>query len=190
MKLVRSAVLAATVAAAVLAPTAAQANTYNSTDGTGDVVVVTLPGGATTPAADRSEGDIVSSQVKHKARAVILTMHLQQLTAGQTALHWFGIKTGKMTRVVLFQTDATHPAGQAALFKLPAKRVACHVGHSVDYATHTVSVKVPRSCLGKPKWVRVAMQEASPTGTSGQVYVDDARNSGGFLPTYGPRVYR
>jgi hypothetical protein len=190
VKLVRSAVLVATAVAAVLAPTAAQAKTYTSTDAANDVVVVTLPSGSTSPAADRAEGDIVSSVVKHKSRAVILSMHFQELTPGQTALHWYGIKTGKMTRIVLFQTDAAHPSGQAALFNPKAKRVRCRVGYSVDYTANTASVKVPRSCLGKPRWVRVAMQEGSASGTPGQSYVDDSRNTGGFLPAYGPRVRR
>lgn len=190
MKLTRSVALAVATAAAVLVPAAAQANSYTSTDTTNDVVVVTLPGGSTVPAADRAEGDIVSSQVKHKASAVILTMHFRELTPGQTALHWYGIKTGKMTRIVLFQTDAAHPSGRAALFKPNSKRVSCRVGFAVDFTANSASVKVPRSCLGMPKWVRVAMQEAAPATASGQAYVDDSRNNGGFLPVYGPRVRR
>lgn len=189
MKLVRSAVVLAATAAAVLVPATAQAKTYTSTDAANDVVVVTMPGGTTAPAADRTEGDIVGSQVRHKARAVVLTMHFQELTAGQTALHWYGIKTGKMTRIVLMQSDAAHPGGQARLFKPNGKTVRCHIGHAVDYTANTATVKVPRSCLGEPKWVKVAMQEASSLADN-QAYVDDSHSTGGFLPVYGPRVRR
>jgi hypothetical protein len=189
VKLVRSAVLVATVAATVLAPTAADAKAHSSTDTAGDVTVVTMPGGATTPAPDRAEGDIVATQVQHKARTVVLTMRFQELTAGQTALHWYGIKTGKMTRIVLMQSDASHPNGVARLFKPDNKAVRCRIGHTIDYTANTATVKVPRSCLGKPRWVKVAMQEASPAGQS-QIYVDDSISNGGFLPVYGPRVRR
>lgn len=189
MKLVRSAVLAATVAAAVLAPTAADAKAYSSTDTSGDVVVVTMPGGSTAPAPDRTEGDIVATRVQHKARVVILTMRFRELTRGQTALHWFGIKTGKMTRIVLMPADASHPGGAARMFKPNNKAVRCHVGHAIDYTTNTATVRVPRACLGKPRWVKVAMQEAAPAGDN-QAYVDDSHSNGGFLPVYGPRVRR
>jgi hypothetical protein len=191
VKLVRSAVLVATVAATVLAPTAADARSHSSTDTAGDVVIVTMSDGTTTPAPDRTEGDIVGTQVRHKARVVVLTMHFQELTAGQTALHWFGIKTGKMTRIVLMPADASHPGGVARLFKPDNKAVRCRIRHTIDYTANTATVKVPRSCLGKPRWVKVAMQEASPVaGSQGQVYADDSISNGGFLPVYGPRVRR
>lgn len=189
MKLIRSAVLGVTVAAAVLAPTAAQAKSDTSTDTPNDVVLVTMPGGSATPAPARREGDILGTTVQHKARAVVLTMRLQELTPGQTALHWFGIKTGKMTRVVIMQSDAGHPGGRARLFKLNGKTVRCRVPHVVDYTANTVTVKVSRSCLGKPRWVKVAMQEATPVSDN-QVYVDDSHSNGGFLPVYGKRVRR
>lgn len=189
MNLVRSVVLGTTVAAAVLAPTAAQAKTYTSTDTANDVVAVTMPAGTTTPAADRTEGDIVSSRVRHGSRVVALTMRFQELTAGQTALHWYGIRTGKMTRVVIMESDAGHLNGRARMFKPNGKPVTCRIGHAVDYTANTATVRVPRSCLGKPKWVRVAMQEASPLGDQ-QAYVDDSRSNGGFLPVFGPRVFR
>ena len=189
MKLTRTAVLAATVAA-VLVPTAAQAKTYTSTDAANDVVTVTLPSGATAPAADRTEGDIVGSQVRHKARAVVLTMHFQELTAGQTALHWYGVRTSKMTRIVLLRAGLGQEGGRARLFKPNGDAVKCHVGHSIDYTANTATVRVPRSCLGKPRWVKAAMQEASPAATANQVYVDDAQSNGGFLPVFGPRVRR
>jgi hypothetical protein len=189
MKFVRSVVLGVTVAAAVLAPTAAEAKSYTSTDTANDVVDVTMPAGSTTPAPDRAEGDILATRVVHKARVVVLTMRFQQLTRGQTALHWYGIRTGKITRVAIMQSDAGHPGGVVRLFKPNGNKVSCRVGHVMDYTAKTATVKVPRSCLGRPRWVKVAMQEATPVSSS-QIYVDDSRSKGGFLPVYGPRVRR
>lgn len=189
MRLVRSAILVTAAAAVSLIPTAAHAKTYTSADQPNDVVILTLPGGTTAPAPERTEGDIVSSQVQHKARAVVLTMRYQELTAGQSAVHWYGIRTGKLTRIVLMQADSSHVGGRVRLFKPSGKPVRCHVGHSIDYTTNTATVRVPRSCLGKPRWVKVAMQAGAPT-PDGKVYVDDARSNGGWLPVYGPRVRR
>jgi hypothetical protein len=181
-------ILAITVGAVVpLLPMAAHAKTYTSADAPNDVVALTLPGGATTPAPDRAEGDIISSQVQHKARVVILTMQYRELTPGQAALHWYGIKTGTMRRFVLLQADAAHLSGRARLFKGNDKVVRCHIGHTIDYTANTASVRVPASCLGKPRRVKVAMQFGAPNG-QGQAWVDDAHNTGGWLPTYGPWV--
>jgi hypothetical protein len=148
-----------------------------------------MPGGTTSPVPERAEGDIIGSQVRHKARVVVMTMRYQELTRGQQAVHWFGLRTGKMARFVLLATDADHPAGRARLFRPNGKMVRCHVRHSLDYTANTATVRVPRSCLGTPRRVRAAMQYAAPiSGT--QAYVDDARSTGGWLPVYGPWVRR
>jgi hypothetical protein len=189
VRIVRSFVLVGAVAAVALAPSAAQANTYSSTDQPNDVVVVTMPGGTTSPAPDRAEGDIVASKVRHMSRAVVMTMRYRELTAGQQAVHWYGIRTGHMKRVVLLVADAAHPAGRARLFKPSGKVVRCHVGRGIDYTANTATVRVPRSCLDGPRRVKVAMQYAAPISKT-QAYVDDARSNGGFLPVFGPWVRR
>jgi hypothetical protein len=187
MKLLPSAVLLA--AAVVLAPAAAEANTYSYTDQTADVVQVTLPAGSTTPAPDRTQGDIVSSRVKHAAHKVVLTIRYQALDPGQPAIHWYGIRTGKMARFAVIEATPAHPAGRVRLFKPNGKPVSCQVGHAIDYTAKTATVRVPRSCLGKPRWVKVAMQEATPVSET-ELYIDDSRSNGGMLPLYGPRVFR
>jgi hypothetical protein len=73
--------------------------------------------------------------------------------------------------------------------------VACKVKHTIDYTAHTVVVKVPRSCLGKPRWVRVGMAgfTGNGTGDSSLVYVDDALTNGTIAqrgPQYSPKVRR
>jgi hypothetical protein len=185
----RSAVLAAAALALPLIPTAAQANTYTYQDQPNDIVKVTMPAGTTEPAPERTQGDIVSSQVKHKARKVILTMRYQELTPDQVSIHWYGIRTGKMARIAILHATPSHPAGKVRLFKPNGKPVTCQVGHSIDYTANTATVRVPRSCLGNPRWVKVAMQEATPISQT-EIYVDDSRSTGGMLPLYGPRVFR
>jgi hypothetical protein len=189
VRLIRPFVLIATAAAVALVPTAADARSYSSVDQPHDMVVLTMPGGTTTPAPEQAEGDIVGSQVRHRAHAVVMTLRYQELTAGHQAVHWFGLRTGKMARFVLLATDADHPAGRARLFRPNGKMVRCHVRHSLDYTANTATVRVPRSCLGTPRRVRAAMQYAAPISQT-QTYVDDARSTGGWLPVYGPWVRR
>jgi hypothetical protein len=191
MKLfVRSAILVTAAALVPLMPVAAHAKTYTYEDQTGDVVLFSTATGTTSPAPTQVEGDIVWSQVRHKARKVVLTMRLQELTTANPALHWYGIRTGKMKRIVLLEGAPGHWGGKVALFKPSGKKVSCRVTRTIDYTANTATVRVPRSCLGRPRWVKVAMQEATPGPTEKTVYVDDARSTGGVIPVYGPKVRR
>ena len=40
------------------------------------------------------------------------------------------------------------------------KRISCGVTHLINYRTNTVRVVVPRTCLGKPKFVRATAANA------------------------------
>jgi hypothetical protein len=72
------------------------------------------------------------------------------------------------------------------------KKVSCHVTRKVDYTANTATVWVPRSCLGRPRWVKVGMAVASSASPEfSPAHVDDARANGDFAdPTWSPRVYR
>jgi hypothetical protein len=189
MKFVRSALVVAAATMVPLVPTAASANTYTYTDHTEDVVLY-HSNGTTSPASTQVEGDIAWTKVRHKARKVVLTIRLRELTTGHSSLHWYGIRTGKMKRIVLLEGAAGHWGGKVALFKPTGKRVKCNVGRTIDYTANTATVRVPRSCLGRPRWVKVAMQEASPGPENNSAYVDDSRSNGGVVPVFGPRVFR
>jgi hypothetical protein len=189
MKFVRSALVVAAATLVPLVPTAAHADKYTFTDHTGDVVTYAKDG-TTTPAPDQVEGDIAWSKVQHKSRKVVLTMRLRELNTGTPAIHWYAIRTGKMKRIVLLEAAAGHWGGKVALFKPTGKKVRCTVGRTIDYTSNTATVRVPRSCLGKPRWVKVAMQEASPGPDANTVYVDDARGNGGVNPVWSPKVRR
>src|SRR4051794_1372583 len=194
MKFVRSAVVVA-AAAVALVPTAAQANTYTHGDAAGDVVSFT--GGATTatPQPDRANGDVVASMVKHNRKLVIARMTYRDLANSDGFNgHLFAIKTNKMRRDVTV-VSAAGIGPQVVVTKPNGKKVSCRGRPTLDYTRHTVTVKVPRSCLGKPKWVKVGMASVFMTGLSATdtQYVDDAQLSGGVSPrtlTFSPKVFR
>lgn len=197
MKLfVRSAMLV-TTAAIVLAPTAAHADRYTHADSTEDVLSgpVSSDSNPATPEADRTNGDVISSRVIHKDRRVILRMRYRDL-AGNDEInsHLFVIRTSKMKRYVSLVAGAGFRGGKVVVSRPNGKRVKCGVKRKIDYTANTATVKVPRSCLDNPRWVKVGMASVFYTGFDAEdtVYVDDARTNGtlGAGPALSPKVRR
>jgi len=194
MKFVRTAVVLA-AAGLVLAPAAAQANTYNHADAASDVVSFTGGSTTATPQPDRSNGDVVASTVKHNRTAVVARMTYRDLAnVDGFNGHLFAFKTSKMRREVTVVSAAGVPS-QVVMTKPNGKKVSCRVKRSLDYTAHTVTVRVPRSCLGHPRWVKVGMASLFMTGlkATDTQYADDALFGGGVHAnslTYSPRVFR
>jgi hypothetical protein len=195
MKLVRSTILVAAAAVATLVPTAAHADRYVFADAAGDVVSGVGDSTTYTPAPDRTVGDIVSSTVIHKRRNVVLSLQYRDLAADtEDDAHVFFIRTNRMRRNVTLYATGDLPGGRAVMTRPNGTKVRCHVARRIDYNLNTATVVVPRSCLGKPRWVKVGMGGVmftgiSPTDTS---YLDDARTNGVVHSAlvYGPRVFR
>jgi hypothetical protein len=69
--------------------------------------------------------------------------------------------------------------------------------HAIDYVKHKVTLTVPRSCLGNPRWVEAGeitvrvVDQRTATGSTQTAYGDDA-----FSPYvsnsihYSPKVHR
>ena len=194
MKIVRSAVLVAAAAIVALAPTAAHADNYSHTDPVGDATSYTTATDTTgTPAPDRVEGDVAWNKVRHGARAVTLTMRYRELTTADEKLHAYAIHTSKMTRYVYLYAGAGHWGGRVAMTNAHDKHVRCHVTRNIDYTANTATVRIPRSCLGRPRWVKTAMFVGAFPSPTAQfpMYVDDANSNGTFEnPRWSPRVYR
>jgi hypothetical protein len=195
VRFVRSAILVAAAAAVPLIPSAAQADTYRHSDVAGDVVSFTGASETPTPAPDRANGDVIASTVKHTRTKVIAQMTYRDLAnADGFNGHFFRIKSNKMRRDVTVVT-ASGIKPQVVVTKPNGKKATCNVKRSVDYSLHTVTVTVPRSCLGNPRWVKVGMASVFMTGVGNDdtQYVDDALLSGGVPstgPTYSPKVFR
>lgn len=175
-----------------LVPTSAHADTYLNNDAVGDVVAGSTSSDTTTPEPARLEGDIAYSKVRHRARKVVMTMRYRELTASSPMLHYFALATGKMRRYVYVYAGPGHWGGKVEFDNAQGKKVRCHVTRTIDYTANSATVSVPRSCLGRPKWVKVAMAQATfDTVTEGKLYLDDARSAGDFnQPRWSPRVYR
>jgi hypothetical protein len=166
-----------------------------STDSAGDVVSFPVSGAgvpAATPAPERVLGDILGSSVTHRRRNVVLQLRYRELDAtGAAGGHLFVIRTSRTQRLVTVYTGAGFWDGRVQVEDARGKVVRCRVGRRIDYTANTATVVVPRSCLGKPSWVRVGMAGLTFDSLD-SVFADDARTHGGLgaNPALGPRVRR
>lgn len=196
MKLVRAAVLVTAALAVALTPTSAFANRYTHTDATGDVLSAPATSSdiPTTKEQARTNGDVSWSTVAHKRHRVVMKMQFRDIAWNdETNAYLFVIKTRSMKRFVTVVAADGIRGGKAIMTKPSGKHVSCRMSRTIDYTANTVTLSVPRSCIGKPRWVRVGMASVFFTGIhSGDTeYVDDANSATlGSNPVLGPKVRR
>ena len=80
------------------------------------------------------------------------------------------------------------PRGRVIMTKGTGRRVKCHgLSTKVDYVGQRVTVSVPRSCLGRPRWVKVGI---ATVRFADSILLDDAQTDGKLYqnPKYGPLV--
>lgn len=189
MKLPRSVVVAA-VAAVVLVPSAAHADSYKQVDAVGDVQSSPMSGSvAFTPTPDRVTGDVTYTKITHRARVIKVKIAFRDLDRAGPNAQFMRFKSNRLNREVGLLAYPGTWRGKAAMSTFSDKKVSCNLRHDIDYVANTVVVNVPRSCLGNPRWVRVAIGSATYDETT--IYADDARSA--TLPDYwvhGPKVRR
>ena len=198
MRLVRTAILVTAAAAVALVPGAALADGSTHTDPVADVQSVALdPSGqvtnpTATPEPTVSNGDIVSVHATNKVRRVKVVLHFADLhPSGQYQIHEAYIATKGTDRVAVVKAGPGNWGGKVALFTPKLKKVRCAVRRHIDYTHHTVVVKVPSSCLGHPKVIRVGAATLVSEGS--KIFYDDGfSTAGGFLDHFAlsPQIHR
>ena len=139
-------------------PLARDATSVALTDGTGDVWVIGPGEDDWDPFGERATIDTVAGTARHRARAVTASLTFLDLRRVQSKDFDVRVRTGAGTYRAIVSTDAEHPEGRHRLIDRSESRVACPgLTHEVDYGADTVRVRVPRTCLGSPPWVRVAL---------------------------------
>ena len=199
MKLIRSSIVVAVAAAVALVPAAAYADTKSHVDPAGDVRSVAYDpntgADASTEAAEPAArlGDITKVKVTHGASTIKFTLRFRDLSkAGFAALYEFAIVSPNGVRYANVVAAPGHWKGKAYLTKKPnGKKVRCSIDHHIDYGDNVVVATVPRSCLGRPKVVKVGVEAF--IGYGAKIYYDQAyRTGGGYhdLLTPSPRIHR
>jgi hypothetical protein len=181
-------------------PSAAHAERVVHKDGSGDAIYSTYDAETNQvseevqPAA--KAGDITRTVVSHGTRKVALTVDFRVLKRGDALSgHWVRIVTNEGVKRDLFlQTTKEDPQGTLSFAKTATgEPVTCKgLSHDVDYGDARVVIKVPRSCLSSPRWVRVGtMSYRYASSTSYDGYLDDANKVGAYStngPVLGKRV--
>jgi len=129
--------------------------------------------------------------VNHLPRKVLVSMTFRELEKEKSVngglyvpSFGFRFRTSRLVRNVLLRDDTIEMRNGAGT------KVSCAMSARIDYESDFVVLRVPRSCLGTPRWVRVG-GGSGITDSSVYSLHDDARSSDGSAgPHYGPRVYR
>lgn len=198
MKLLRSAVVLA-AAAVVLVPSAAQADADSHRDAVGDVRSVAYdPGtGKVVESPSTAEpaarlGDMTKIKVSHTSSSLTFVLRYRDLAkAGFRHVHEVVIVTPKFARYVDVVAGPGNWKGKAQMSKPNRKKVACSIGRRIDYGDNVVTIKVPRSCVGSPKVVKVGA--VGLIGYGSKIFYDEAYSAGGEFTdpfTLSPKIRR
>jgi hypothetical protein len=200
VKLVRSVIVLSTAAAVALVPAAALADTKSHRDAAGDVRSVaydpathnTVDSPSTAEPAAKL-GDITKVKVSHGSTSIKFVIRYRDLAkAGSEQIHEIGIASPNGVRYVFVDAGPGHWKGRTLMTKANfKKKVSCHISRHIDYGDNILTVKVPRSCLGHPKVVRVGIESFIAYGS--KMFYDQAYRTGGEftdLLQASPRIHR
>jgi len=210
------------VAGLALGPAAsADAQRWSSPDPTGDVTgaIYSLdpaPCGTTTPvdASAATDVDLTGLSVRHQRRDVTVELGVSDLPETGTELMTVHLRTAKGAWAV--DLDRTGRTGFGAFFYeepdwdalieqadpdgdgcaivsvVIVEAPCAGLGHRGDPDLDVVRLTVPRSCLGRPRWVRAAASADAWRETDGAVFSDrwapDGVEPTSVIGPFGPRV--
>ncbi|HEX7717188.1 MAG TPA: hypothetical protein VF416_07855 [Marmoricola sp.] len=200
MKIVRSVAVVSAAAAMALVPVAAQADTKSHHDASGDVssvaydpVTQTSTDTPTTPEPAATRGDLTKIKVSLSSGSLKFVLRFRDLAkTGSEQFHELGIASPNGRRYVFVDAGPGRWQGRTVMTKANLKtRVKCSIGGHISYGKNTITVKVPTSCLGHPKVVKVGVKSVILDGT--KAYYDQGYAVAGpfsGLLAASPKIHR
>jgi len=183
----RSIVVLLTALALLQVPSAALADKAQIKDATHDVYEV-LPGefDEHIPAGTRPNTDVRRTVVDHRANALVTVLHYVSLDKGRsrtiTYSAFLNIGQGNNGNISMeVEVDPSLVSARVALSDFLGEFDCAGARATVKPAKDKVRVRVPRSCLGNPEWVRFRGQARSFSKAE-RLFVDYASSSG---PSHG-----
>lgn len=189
-----AAIVATTVLGLVVGLTSpAYADKHQATDASGDVIALVPAVDDAVPQPDNTDFDIVRTLVNHKRGSVVIKVKLRDLTPldTETVLQlvadvksdkqrqaMFGLKSGPAKELLIVRGELS--------VKCPGARM------KVSAADNYIKLVVPRSCLRRPRWIKVSVGMFS-VDEAQNAYLDDGLRSGSALesPTkFTPKLKR
>lgn len=192
---------ACVAATALLLPSAAAAATISIDDAAGDTWQMTQDEqtGAETyhPAGTQLNVDLTRTVVKHTSGKLVLKATYETLRGAQNRYYFAArVRTDEGLKREVGVETFTRQGWRGASFmtKASGREVRCSgMTHDVDYAADTVRLTVPRACLGKPRWVQVAVGAFAVAEGSADftLYVDNGHDESADDPlTWSAKVRR
>jgi hypothetical protein len=176
MPLFRAALLAS--ATLMMIPAAASAASLSIDDATGDTYLAKYDESTDTstyePAGSQVNVDLDEVVVRHSARKVVATATYADLKrTGNRFMYLLRLRTNEgLKRDLTVETLMSGWNGAVVFGKPNGSEVKCRgLGYAIDYVANTVTVKVPRRCLGNPRYVE-AFTMAAGFSAAGDQYID------------------
>jgi len=186
---------ACAVALALASPAAAHASSHTLADTRGDVWAMDTPeAGQNTQVPQHQQGDILRTLFRHKDRQVVVRTTFSELDrVGQLSVVVVKLRTntGMVRRIALLAGPGrdTH-RWRGVLTRGDGRPMAC-ASHLIDYDADVAEIRIPRSCLGNPRWVQGSLA-AGTIARDGTFFADNPANDGPtvHLPPFTPRIPR
>lgn len=164
-------------------------------DPTGDVRT-NGPGAVLAP--DTPGADVVRATLVHHPRRFVIRQKFVELAAGdrQGYLAWLITDVGY--RMMSLRVTPRHPDGVLRIERNSGRKVVCERARfAIDQETDVVVMSLPRSCLGRPGWVRAMLFNSvvrpatseSSAPSERRIFVDNPHNEQSFPARPTPRVY-
>jgi hypothetical protein len=186
---------ACAVALALASPTVAHADSRTLVDARGDVWAMDTPeGDQPAQVPDRLQGDILSTVFAHKSRQVVVRTKFAQLDRwGFFSIMAIKLRTntGMLRRIGLYAgPDRETNRWRGILIRGNGRPMRC-ASHQIDYDAEVAEIRIPRSCLGNPRWVQGSLA-AGTVSRSGTFFADNPLNDGptARLPDFTGRILR
>jgi hypothetical protein len=147
-------VLVASPATALAAPAGP---TVALPDGPGDVWTFSNDSTGYLPATQPS-ADVLRARVTHGAHAVSVRLVFDDIQRVDTQWYYCDIHTPGLTSRFVIEAEEGLWRGRA-LQQIEGEWVRVPgLSHRIDYASEVVTLRVPRTLLGQPPWVRVRLR--------------------------------
>lgn len=196
--LVSAAVLALQLSAPGVAGAAAETEDPVSRavlqDPTGDVwTIAEGEGEEWVSAGDVPTADTTRGVVRHGRFNVVVRMTYTNLRRVDPQSYSAVIRSRRQYGAVFVSAGPGRWKGRHQLVGGDYSPVRCtRLSHSIDYDAERVVVSVPRSCLGRPRWVRAGLQSFMFRGETEEDFQEITDNPHSDGPEGGltPRLYR
>ena len=158
-------------------------------DGPGDVWTVDASGLRRT---DFPDADVTRAFIRHATYAVRIRMRFADLR--RVGVQFYDVSIGT-PRTSYFVELLSAPGARRGRHFFEGSQDTCRqMTHRIDYANNVVSMRIPRRCLGRPRWVTVGINsglDIERNGAHVAAYFDNPHNHEPINRTEGTRrLYR